>query len=164
MVRPGEVRLLQFRIPQLGLLQLQQVPQIPIQIFKNGHGAIRFDFRFPREGYTQGNHLMVITPEVVGMEEKKDSAAGLLADESFLLSIRSAGQQQRRTGSSGRSYHHPAFILFRLIRIFNDGEVELSGVKLDRFVVVANDQGNMDNRLFHGYADGILPTGPIVLP
>lgn len=61
-----------------------QIPQIPIQIGKNGHGAVGSLVWFPDELDAGGHHMMVVTPEVIGLQEKEDTAAALVADERFL--------------------------------------------------------------------------------
>ena len=63
---------------------LDQVPQIAVQIAENGDGAVFGFVGFSYELDPQFNHSIVVPPEVVSCQEKKNPSAGLVANECFL--------------------------------------------------------------------------------
>lgn len=67
------------------LIDLQQVPQISIQILEHSDHPIRLLFRLADELDSLRYHLVVIAPEIVGVEEEKYPAACLIPDKGFLL-------------------------------------------------------------------------------
>ena len=64
-----------------------KVPKIPVQILEHSNGAICLGFRFPDECNPGRNHIVVISPEIIGVEKQKDSATGLVANEWLLFSL-----------------------------------------------------------------------------
>ena len=51
------------------VIEFQQVPQIPIQVFKNSDRAIRFFLRLSDKLYSPGNHLVVVSPKIISLEK-----------------------------------------------------------------------------------------------
>ena len=130
-------------------LQLQQVPKIPVQVSENSNCAVRLAFWFPHERNPERNHVVVISPEVVGIEKQKDSATSLVANEWFLLRLRGSREYQARTVGSWGCDHHPTFVLFRLVSILDQREVQFLRIKLNGLIVVANDERYMNDGLLH---------------
>jgi len=54
---------------------------------------------------------MVVAPEVISVEEKKDGAAGLVADAARLFCSNSPRQEQARALRTGRSDQYPSFLV-----------------------------------------------------
>lgn len=132
-------------------IKLQQIPQVAVEVFKNGHHAVILLFGRTDELNSFFNHLVVVAPEVVGVEKEEDPTASLVADEGFLLMLGGARQQQRGARGIRRRDNHPAFILLRLVGVFNQREMQLLRVKGNGFVVITHDQGNVHDGLFHFY-------------
>lgn len=69
----------------LPLIWLDEIPQIPIQIFKDSYRAVGGVLGFPNEAYSGLEHLIVVAPKVIGAEEEEDSPSRLVPDERGLL-------------------------------------------------------------------------------
>ncbi len=134
---------------QLLVIKLNQVPQISVQIFKDGDGSVTFFLRFADKADAERNHFAVIAPEIVGSQKQKDTPTGLATDEGILFRRSGSRQQQRRFARSRRSHSHPAFVLCGLVCVFDQREVKFARVKLYGFVVISNDQRDVSNGLFH---------------
>src|SRR5882757_1798545 len=93
--------------------QLQQVPQIPVQVFEDSNGPVSFDLGLPHERNPPLDVVRIVSPEVVGIEKQKDSATRLIAYECFLLGRRGSREHQARAVGSRGCDHHPALVLFR---------------------------------------------------
>lgn len=72
---------------------LQQVPQVAIQVLKNGNCPIYFFFGRPHKFDIPSSHLFVIPPEVVCEQEKENAATRLIAHPFQLLFIGCFGKQ-----------------------------------------------------------------------
>lgn len=68
-------------------IPLQQVPQISIQILEHRDQPIRLLFRRADKFDSLRNHLVVVAPEIIGVEEEKYPPACLIPDEGFLLRL-----------------------------------------------------------------------------
>lgn len=123
----------------------EQVPEIAVEIFEDGHSTVALIFRFPDEGNFQGYHGVVISPEVVRLQEEKYSAACLIADKLFLLQTSGPRQEKIGTTTSRWRDDYPTLVLFWLVGIVNERKIELAAVELNRFVIVTNDQRSMQN-------------------
>ena len=112
-----------------------------------------FLFRFADEPDAFGGHGMEIAPKVVGVEEEKDAACGLIADARGLFLVRGSGQEQTRAGRTGRRDHNPSLVIADAILgegVFNDGESERLGKERNSLVVIANQQTDMGDEIGHG--------------
>ena len=119
---------------------MDEVPEVDVEVFEDGDCAIGFFFGRADELDAVGDHFIIVAPEVVGGEEEEDAAACLVAD-CFLLGWGrgSAEYNPNFRFIVGRwSNHNPAFILSRLIRIFNDRKVELFRIKGNRFIIITD--------------------------
>ena len=84
-----------------------------------------------------------------GAQEEKNTAARLVADPRLLFRICRTCQQQRCTVLVRRSYHHPALVLRDDWLIFQQVEAELCREKIDRLVVVLNQQRYESDSVLH---------------
>jgi hypothetical protein len=91
----------------------------------------------------------MVAPEVVRLKKQEDAAAGLVADELRLLRRRRAREEQRRSGRAGRRDDDPAFVLGRLISVFDDGEAKLLCIERNRLVIVGDDERDVRDTLLH---------------
>src|SRR5258706_4905906 len=139
-------------------LQLQQVPQVPVQVFENSNGAVKLALGFPHESNPARDEVLIVSPEVVGIEKQKDSTTGLVAYEWFLFGRRGSREQQARTVGSRGCDHDPAFVLFRLVGILDQPEVQLLRIKVNGLVVVANDERYMNDGLHHIRSRSLPPS------
>jgi len=62
-------------------VKLQQIPEVPIQILEHSHQPVWFLLRFPHKIDSMLNHLAVVSPEIIGVEEEKDPSTRLVANE-----------------------------------------------------------------------------------
>ncbi len=74
-------------------LWLQEIPQIAIEILKNRHGPVRLLPGRPNELNPSCSITLVISPEIIGVQEQKNPASRLCADSGPLLGRRCPGQQ-----------------------------------------------------------------------
>src|SRR5262245_46641456 len=51
------------------LFQFKQIPEIPIQVFKNGHNAIVGFSRLSHKLYSLRDHLIVVPPKIISVEK-----------------------------------------------------------------------------------------------
>src|SRR5688500_19873776 len=93
------------------MTQLQQIPEVAVQVLEHRHRTVRFDLRLAAELHADRDHAVVVTPEVVGIEKEEDATAGLVADRVFLLRVRRSREQQRWPTRARRRNAHPALVL-----------------------------------------------------
>jgi hypothetical protein len=61
-------------------LELQQIPQIAIEILKYGHRAVAFLDRFAHKDHAFALIHVEIAPKIIGVQKEKDAATRLIAD------------------------------------------------------------------------------------
>lgn len=127
----------------------EQVPEVAGHVPEDSDRAVRFRLWLAREFDSCREHGVVVAPEVVGGEEQEHPSPGLAADGRDLLFVYRARQKQRRSLSTGWCDDHPTLVLRGLIRVFDNGEVQLVAEKRDGLVIVANDERNVDDGLVH---------------
>lgn len=130
---------------------MEEIPTGAVQILEYGHGTVRLLAWRPNKANTNTNHAVVVSPEVIGLQEEEHPAAGLIADERLLLLGGGAGQEQRGTRSAGRRDDHPALVLLGLVLVLDYAKAELSNVEGKSFIVVTDYEGNVGNGLLHGF-------------
>ncbi len=128
---------------------MDEIPAIAIEISKDGHGPIRGVTGLAHKVNAEGAQPLVVAPEVIGLQKKKDSSTALVADGLRLFWCGGTRQQQRCSARTRRRDHDPAFILRRLACILDELETEFADIKVERFVIIAHHQRNVDNRLLH---------------
>src|SRR5260370_1443829 len=116
-------------------LQLQEVPLIAVQVFEDCDCAVGLFAGGPCELYFARRHFIVVTPEIVGVQKKEDSPAGLVADTTRLLGRCCPGQKQARALGARRSDQDPALFVAQT-SIFNHSEVERASKEGEGFIVV----------------------------
>ncbi len=127
--------------------ELQQVPQIAVDIAENRHRAVIMDLRLAHEFDTGGIQPGEIPGKIIGVEKHEHTPAGLVADKRFLLRPGRPRQHDRGTLSALGPHHHPAFVLFSLIGVFDEIKAEHAAVKANGFVIIAHHESNMGNGL-----------------
>src|SRR5207253_551008 len=94
-------------------------------------------------------HLVIVTPEVVRVEEKEYPPAGLVADPAFLFRCRSPGQEQTGPAGPRRRDKDPALPLAQG-RILDQDEAQAAREIGDRLIVVPHEKSDRANGLRHG--------------
>ena len=122
----------------------------------------RLALGFPHERNPERDQFGIVPPEVIGIEKQKDSATSLVAYEWLLLRRRGSREQQARTNGSWGRDHHPALVLFGLVDVLDQPEVQLLRIELNGLIVVANDERYVNYRLHHVQIVALLHgVGPI---
>ena len=67
------------------LLQLQQVPEVPVKVLEDRHCAVRLVRWRTYEVHALARVSAVITPEVIRVQEQENAAAGLVPDTRSLF-------------------------------------------------------------------------------
>jgi hypothetical protein len=88
----------------------------------------------------------VVTREVVGVQEKKDSATSLIADEGDMFLCCGSRKQERRASGIGRSYYDPALAASD-VHVLDQREAKFFREKDNCFVVIADEKSDVRNRL-----------------
>ena len=73
---------------------MEEIPLVAVEVFEDGDDAVGFLAGRFEETDAAGLVGLVIAPEVVGVEEEKNAAAGLVADSEGLLRSVSFGKQK----------------------------------------------------------------------
>lgn len=131
--------------------ELDEVPEIAVKVREHGDAAIvviggRADPFDPGGG--KGG---MVARKIVGGEEQEHSCASLIADGARLMLGGGAGEEDiggvwRRVGRTDRD---PAFALLGLVGVLDQIEAELADVKGERFVIVADEEGDV-GQIGHG--------------
>jgi len=88
----------------------EEIPLVAVEVFEDGYGAVGFLAGRFEETDATGLVSLVIAPEVVGVEEEEDAAAGLIADGEGLLGRVGLGEEKRGAARIGRSDEEPTFV------------------------------------------------------
>ena len=91
-------------------LKLQKIPEIAVQISKDGHRAVAHPLRFADEDHAIGLVRLEVPSELIGVQEQEDAASGLVADARRLLRPDRAGEQHLRLGRAGLGDQDPASV------------------------------------------------------
>src|SRR5690606_26186656 len=90
------------------------------------------------EPHAGGCELLVVAVDVVGRQEERDAATGLVADPGDLVRGSRPREQQPRSAAAERSNHDPALGLVHA-GVLEQPEAEHVDVERDRLVVVTDD-------------------------
>ena len=133
--------------------ELNEIPEVAVEVLEHGDCAIGLLGGRADEADTFGSHSVIVAPEIVGAQEQKDAPARLVADEGLLLGRRGAGEEEGGgvLARAGRRDEHPAFHFIEG-SILDEGEAELLREPGDRLVIVADDEGDVGERLVHSTA------------
>src|SRR5580692_3548373 len=134
-----------------GPRRLQQVPQVTVQILEHRDHAVALRLRIAHEDDTPGLIGRVVAPEMIGVQEQKDPATGLIAYARCLLRACGSGQEHRRSARPGRCDDDPALILRGGECVLHDSETQNPDKKFQRLVVVAHQQCRQANGLIQAH-------------
>jgi len=125
------------------LLFSDQIPKITVEVFKNSDDSVCFLAGRPHNADILPEQVLVIPFEIVGVKKQKNAASGLVADAAFLLCANCFGQQQATpiVCSFGPDEYPTLGIAEPCI--FNEIEMELSGVERNGFIVISDYQCNV---------------------
>ena len=127
---------------------LEEIPLVPVEVFEDGGGAIGFLAGSFEETDAARLVSFVIAPEVVGVEEEEDAAAGLVADGEGLFVSVGFGEEKCGAAGIGRSDEEPAFVAGKR-SVLEEVEAEFLRVEPESFVIVADNEGQVSNGLRH---------------
>ena len=124
---------------------MNQIPEITVQVLEYGDNTIACGSWRSDEGDAFGCHRVIVAPKIVGGQKECHAAACLVADELLLIGVGRTGEEKCGAAGSGRRDQDPAFVLLRLIGVFDEREAERLRKESDRFVVVPNNERDMNN-------------------
>jgi hypothetical protein len=127
--------------------ELEKVPQVSVEVFKDGDGAVGLLPRFANKANAFPDQRVVVAPEIVGMEKEEDTAAGLMADKLLLFGSGGSGEKEARFDGTWRSDKDPALAVDG--GVLDKLEAEDAAIPVDGFVVVADDEGDISDVLVH---------------
>lgn len=130
-------------------IELDQVPEIAVQILEYRDHAVIGLFRFSNELDAFGSVIVIVPPEIIGPQEQEYAPSRLVADERFLFFFGSAHEQERGSLPASGSDDDPAFILFALVRVVEQFEGEFIHVEVDGLVIVAYDERDVGDELVY---------------
>jgi len=129
--------------------QLKQVPQVAVEVFKHSNSAVILFFRIADEPNAFVLHVLIVAPEIIGVQKQKHPSTALVSNEGALFGFGSLGQQQVGSNRSWGRHHNPALVLGRLIGIFHKFKAQLLCVEFNCLVIVIDNNSDMNDRLFH---------------
>jgi len=94
--------------------------------------------RLSYELHVPRGHFAVVTPEIVGVEKKKDATAGLVADPARLFRRDCTGEKQACALRARRSDQYPTLV-FAPTSVFDHSEVQRACEKCQGFIVIPDD-------------------------
>jgi hypothetical protein len=118
---------------------LEEIPLVAVEVFEDGDGAVGFLAGGLEETDAAGLVGLVIAPEVVGVEEEENAAAGLIADGEGLLGRVGFCEEKGGAAGIGRGDEEPAFVAGER-SVLEELEAEFLGVELQGFVVISDDE------------------------
>jgi hypothetical protein len=125
-----------------GVIRLEEIPLVAVEVFEDGDGGVGFLARLFEEFYVGSLHEAIVPPEIVGVKKEEYAIAGLLADLLELLGRIRLGEEQACAPRAGGSNDDPAFAGGKG-SVFDETETEGIGEKGQGFVIIANEQGYM---------------------
>ena len=131
----------------MAFAQLKEIPQIAVQILEHRNRPVRLFFGLTNEPDSIRYHAGVVPPEIVSVQEERDAPSSLISDIWLLLWGRGPSEKHVRACRARRSHDDPPFVLLRDRNILNQDEMQLVAEERDRFVIVPNDEGNVNDRL-----------------
>lgn len=127
---------------------LKKVPLVAVEILEDGDGAVGLLARRFEEFDIGGEHEAVVTPEIVGVKEEENAAGGLFAHLLELFGSGGLGEEKAGGLRTGWSDKKPAFVR-RKRRVFYDAETEGFREEHECFVVIADEECDVSERLRH---------------
>jgi hypothetical protein len=117
-----------------------EVAAVAIQVLEYSHRAVWLGTRRLHESHASRPHPLVVSCEVVRVQEQEDPSARLVADSSSLFVGGGTGEKQACIRSWRRNDYPPLAMTER--RIFEDLEPESVHIEGNRLVVLADDKGH----------------------
>src|SRR3546814_7767072 len=111
------------------------IPTIAIKVLEHGHRAIGLVAGLADELHASGDKAIVVSPEVVGLQEQEDTAASLIADEDRLLRRRCAGEKQRCSRAACRRDNDPTLVLLGACGVLKEFKAEHADVEGNCIIV-----------------------------
>jgi hypothetical protein len=128
----------------LGSDRSEEIPTIPFQIEKYGNLPVWLNTRCRQELNAGCHHPFVGRIEIINSQKASDPASKLLTDDAILIcAVRACEQKAGR--AAPRSNDHPTLgtaIVCQRRLVFDKLEAQHVHEKVDRGLVVANDQRN----------------------
>ncbi len=109
-----------------------QVPAVAVEIQENVDGPVLLDPRLLSEPDAPATHLVVLPPEIVGLEEQKHPPTCLIA-------------HSKCRAATSRAHRHPPFAARKWGVL--DREPQDLGEEVVHLVVVTDDQGDSGNQV-----------------
>ena len=78
----------------MGVIGLQQVPLVAVEVEENRYEAVRLSARLLGKPDSARLHIVIVVPKVAGVEKQKDTPSGLISNVGQLLWRRCLGQEQ----------------------------------------------------------------------
>jgi hypothetical protein len=136
------------RLADGGVARLKKVPLVAVQIFKDGDSAVGFLAGGFEEFDAAGLHKAIVTPEIVGVKEQEDTATCLIAYQLELFWRVGPGEKQACPARRRRSNDDPTLPEGQG-RILHNAKAERLGEKGEGFVVLADEQSDVNKQLRH---------------
>src|SRR5262249_53949842 len=124
---------------------------------EDGDRAVRLVGGRAHEGHAVGDEPPGGAPEVVGLDEREDPAARLMADGGAPPIGGGPRQQDARASPAGRAPAPPTRAVAE-VGVFDAFESQLVDVEPERLVVVAHHDGELRNVLAHGAPAYVVST------
>ncbi len=90
----------------------------------------------------------MVSPEIVAVKKKENSACALVAHLLQLFGCVGLRKEEAGSARSGRSHDKPSFVGGEW-RVFDHAEAQRFGEEGEGFVVVADEEGDVSERLRH---------------
>ena len=92
--------------------------------------------------------IVIMSPEIIRMKEKKDTACGLVADAGALLRINGSREEQTSRLRIPSGHKNPTLAIVQW-SILDQDESECSRVIRDGFIIIFNQERDVANVLLH---------------
>lgn len=96
--------------------------------------------------------MVIVSPEIVGVEEEENAPTGLVSDGSFLFGGGGLSEKEGGTTPATRSDNHPAFVAAR--SVFDQFELKRICEEGNGFIIVADEVRDEDKSLFNDNSNG----------
>ena len=134
--------------------QLDQIPQIAVEILEYSDRAVRSLLRLPDKTDPHVCIVFEIVRIKLSVRRKRNTRPPVCRPmKSSCSGVAAPGKEGGCAAGTGGVDKNPALVLFRLTRVLDQREMELLTEERNRFVVVSHDQGNMQDCLIHSCSD-----------
>ncbi len=139
LMHPQPLAIKRFQGPSTA--RLKKVPAISVRVGKDRDRTINLMARLFQKANAARNHGFIVAGKIVGIQEKSDTAAGLVADGKPLLFAIRLGEQQGATLGALRLDHKPPFAVVK--RLIGEA-LEAENIAIKRLcpIIVIDDKRN----------------------